>query len=115
MDEVLYNGSVPNEYCPNESKCTPHTIRQASLTNSYLDSSNTLNTSLDCNTDTIRINLPEVLDNQDEISILRLLIKLLASKVSKLNDDKRRLLQHVSMLNEINNEMSSIIEHNFKK
>ena len=65
--------------------------------------------------DSIRINLPEILDQQDEVTILRLLIKLLAQKVNKLNDEKRRLLNNVSILNDINAEMASIIQNNIHK
>ena len=65
--------------------------------------------------DTIRINLPEILDQQDEITILRLLIKLLSSKVTKLSDEKRRLLQNINILNDINVEMASIIERGLQK
>lgn len=60
--------------------------------------------------DTIRVNLPEVLDAQDEITLLRLLIKLLSGKVSKLSEEKRQLLASVSVLSDINAEMATIIE-----
>jgi len=65
--------------------------------------------------DTIRINLPEILDQQDEVTILRLLIKLLANKVSKLSDEKKRLLHSVTVLNDINAEMAAIIERGIQK
>lgn len=60
--------------------------------------------------DTIRVNLPEVLDAQDEITLLRLLIKLLSGKVSRLGEEKRQLLANVSLLSDINAEMASLIE-----
>ena len=65
--------------------------------------------------DAIRINLPEILDQQDEITILRLLIKLLSNKVNKLNEEKRRLLENVSILSGINAEMAAIIEQGYQK
>lgn len=65
--------------------------------------------------DTIRINLPEILDEKDEISILRLLIKLLSSKVRKLNDEKDYLFEQITALNEINTELSTIIQRRFEK
>ncbi|KAH9511830.1 hypothetical protein DERF_010256 [Dermatophagoides farinae] len=65
--------------------------------------------------DSIRINLPEILDQQDEISILRLLIKLLSGKVRKLNDENRFLLQQIGVLNDINIELSTILQHKFEK
>lgn len=63
--------------------------------------------------DTIRINLPEILDQHDEITILRLLIKLLSTKVTKLSDERRRLLQSITALSDINAEMAAIIEREF--
>src|SRR5690606_2281356 len=46
--------------------------------------------------DLVRINLPEILDCQDEITILRLLIKLLSAKVQKLTNENQQLLEHIS-------------------
>lgn len=64
--------------------------------------------------ESIRINLPEILDQNDEITILRLLIKLLSSKVGRLSDEKRQLLEHLNELNDINIQMSYMIEHGLK-
>lgn len=64
--------------------------------------------------ESIRINLPEILDQNDEITILRLLIKLLSSKVGRLGEEKRQLLEHLNELNDINIQMSYMIEHGFK-
>lgn len=65
--------------------------------------------------DTIRVNLPEVLDAQDEITLLRLLIKLLSGKVSKLSEERRQLLANVSLLSDINAEMATLIERGIQK
>ena len=61
------------------------------------------------------INLPEILDENDEINILRHLIQLLSAKVNKLNEEKRQLFQHISTINQINQELVNIIQQRFQK
>ena len=88
-----------------------------SMTNSVIGNGNNNSNSSNSNSplDTVRINLPEILDAQDEITLLRLLIKLLSGKVTKLTEEKRRLLSSISYLGEINSEMAMLLERGIQK
>ena len=68
-----------------------------------------------CDNKSSIINLPEILDESDEITILRHLIQLLSVKVNKLNDEKKQLYQHISTINQINHELVNIIQQRVQK
>lgn len=63
----------------------------------------------------ISINLPEILDSQDEISVLRLLIKLLSGKVKKLQEENSYLYEQINVIYDINIELCKMLDRKFEK